>query len=278
MSIDSEPGSESAKVHQGRRRLGSATRRSRFAYTPDDLLSATLGAPLLWPGRTIRVSRDSLIDYMNRGGSPQVAVSELYHENSKMTRVQLPELAFSAVDVPGVRLEFARRRAARAAPTAGAEVDAWTALADQAFAASPDLFYALELRLVSDGKVFAYEPGAGMAVISQLAADDEQAFVDAVRLAEVSADADASVLSPDAGVVVLLGTFGRNEVLFGVRGYRRTLLEAGQLSQEIARIARQSGRAVRVRFEFADREIDLLMEADGVEQSALVAIEVGRIS
>ena len=255
---------------QNRRRVGHAVRRSRPTYTPDDLLSSTLAAPLHWPGRTIRLERDSLLDYANHNTSAQVSVAELYHENSKLSPELLPELAYTAVDVRALRQEFLRRRVARA--NIGGDVRRilpWSVLTDEVFASTPEFFYAIELRLVADRTVFGYEPGGGLTVLSLLTSAREQELLDAIRLL------DPARTERPAAVVVLLGCFARNEILLGVRGYRRTLLEAGQLAHEIVRVAARSGCAAHLRFEFADRDLDLMMEADGVEQSAVVAVELG---
>src|SRR6266540_4037657 len=80
-----------------------ATRRNRPRYEPDDLLGLVLSAPLLWPGRTVRLERDSLLDCMGRSASAQVSVAELYHENSKLNRAHLPELVHTAVDAARFR-------------------------------------------------------------------------------------------------------------------------------------------------------------------------------
>ncbi len=254
-----------------RRKRPTAIRRSQPSYSPDDLLNATLSAPLLWPGRTIRLRRDSLLDYAGRSTSAQVSVAELYHENSKLSREHLAELVYTAVDAPALRTEFLRRRTARAPRDSSARGAPWSAIVESIFASSPELFYAVEVRLVIDGTVLAYEPGSGMVLLAQLTLERQQDLLNAIRLL----DPKPAVAGREAlAVAVLLGSFSRNDVLLSIRGYRRTLLEAGRLSQEIMNAASRSGRSARVRFEFADRELDLIMEADGVEEGVLVVVEL----
>src|SRR2546422_7532087 len=75
--------------------------------------------------------------------------------------------------------------------------------------------------------------------------------------------------------ILILGSFARNDVLLGPRGYRRTLLETGRLVQEIVHQAKRLGLTVRPLYEFTDRDVDTVMEADGIEQSTLMAFEFG---
>ena len=62
--------------------------------------------------------------------------------------------------------------------------------------------------------------------------------------------------------------------LYGTRGYRRTLLEAGGVTQVALRLAIDAGMAARARFEFLDRVIDAVLESDGTEESTLVIIDL----
>jgi hypothetical protein len=250
-----------------------ATRRNRPTYQPDDLLRLALGAPLLWPGRTIRLERDSLLDCRGRSASAQVSVAELYHENSKLDRAYLPELVHTAVDAARFRQEFIRRRGLLAHGTGGEDPGSSgkvRALLEAACAADPELFYAIELRLVTGAEVYVYEPSAAtFRLVKRLPPDQVDDLEAALGL--------LASTSPSAGTrahVVILGCFPRNEVLLGPRGYRRTLIEVGRIVAAIMQEARRLGRSPAVRYEFDDREVDRLMEVDGVEESVVAAVEL----
>lgn len=253
------------------RLVGETVRRSRPIYTVDQLLRATLGAAVMWPGRTTRMERDSLSDYTSRSTSGAVSIAELYHENSKLTAENLAELASTSVDVTALRQEFLRRRTIWA--TNALDIDkesSWASLASEVFRVVPDLFYAVDVRIVIDKAVAEYEPGAGLRMIRNLVPGQHRDLLAAVRLLDPVGD------GPDPrAIVMLMGCFPRNDILFGARGYRRTLIEAGQLTQEVARKAAEFGHVATVRCELADRKLDSMMEADGVEYSVVVAIELG---
>ncbi|WP_162907297.1 hypothetical protein [Allorhizocola rhizosphaerae] len=248
-----------------------AHRRNRPEYSPAEVLNLVCQAPVLWPGRTVRLERDSLLDQCTRSTSAQVSVSELYHENSKLSRHQLAELAMTAVDSAALRAEFLVRRAAVARSTGGeiAQTAPWKVLLDGACAGGPDWLYAIELRLVVDRSMFAYEPITGaLDLMKQLSGAQVEEFVRALALMD-------SPMAATGAVVLVVGCFPRHEILLGSRGYRRTMIEAGRVTGEIVRRAEKDGRKTFVRYEFSDRELDQLTEVDGIEQAVIVAIELG---
>lgn len=83
-----------------------------------------------------------------------------------------------------------------------------------------------------------------------------------------------SFLDAAAGIVVN-GVFWRSRFKYGLRGYRFTLLEAGQVTQNLVLAATALGLASCPCGGFYERRLDPLLEADGVEESALVAVFVG---
>jgi hypothetical protein len=216
------------------------------------------------------LQRDSLLDYRGRITSAQVSVAELYHENSKLSAEHGPELVTTAVDVPRFRREFLRRKAvvARAAGTDHFDgADFWRGLLGEAL--DPELCYALEVRLVAAHSMYVYEPAAATFRLSK-----RMTGYETERLAAAVAILEAvGAPNPGSSFILVLGCFPRNEILFGGRGYRRTLIEAGRATQEIVRLAAISGRQPVVRYEFDDREVDLLMESDGVEESVVVVVK-----
>ena len=240
-------------------------------YTADELLNTVLFGSLEWPGRTVRLERNSLLDYRNRSTSAQVSISELYHENSKLSLELLPDLVLSDVDPTQLRQEFLRRRAVLATATPDERLDVmepWKELLGPIAHHSLELFYAIELRILDGGMLATYEPAGN--VFRLVKAIDEREQLDAaVSLIQEGRDTPGR-----ASLLFVLACFPRNEIILGQRGYRRTLLEAGQVAQRILSSTVQAGRTATAHYEFADRDVDDIMEVDGVEHSTVIAIAV----
>jgi hypothetical protein len=251
---------------------GRASRRSQPQYSAEDLMQAALFTPLLWPGRTIRLERNSLLDYRNRSTSGQQSPAEIYHENSKLCPRILTELVISAADEAQVRREYLRRRAAVAASSPRVEAAGpWPDLLRPIAESSLPLFYAVELRLLVGDLLLVYEPAANSCQLAKRLTAAESELLDAaLSLLQAGGRPEE-----DQAVALVLGCFARNDLLLGPRGYRRTLLEAGQMAQELLRQAERSGLGAEVVYEFTDRDVDLVLEADGIEQSTLLAVRLG---
>jgi hypothetical protein len=221
------------------------------------------------------LERNSALDYSQRSLSARVSVAELYHENSKLFPQMLSELTVSLTQADEFRSEFLQRRAlvAQASGTMDLELDQqWRDLLTcVAGATELSLFYAVELRLVVGELLAAHEPVSDtLQVIKQLSTRDLNMLRQALGL---MAPSDALISS--GPLLLILGSFARNDVLFGLRGYRRTLLEAGRLAQEVVRQTEQLDLVARPLYEFIDRDVDTVMEADGIEQSTLMAFGLG---
>ena len=86
--------------------------------------------------------------------------------------------------------------------------------------------------------------------------------------------AGASSRHTGCGWLLLAASFARNDVLFGPRGYRRTLMETGRLAEKFAQEAAQRNLTARPIYEFVDRDVDRVIYADGVELGALIAFDM----
>ena len=61
-----------------------ARRRTRRSLSANDFLAEVRNLSLDWPGKTVRLERNSLHDHWQQPASSQPAIAELYHENSKL--------------------------------------------------------------------------------------------------------------------------------------------------------------------------------------------------
>jgi hypothetical protein len=245
----------------------------RRPTTPDELFEDMGYSPLDWPGRTTRLRRDSVQDVRQRLASTNVALGELYHENSKLYPARCDELAASRLDPDDVRLAFLRRRAESKRPTSSPDAERFAGIRPLLSVTTrlgrTPLFYALELRVADDTLVARHEPLMDTLVILKTNALGEYASLRRDRQVLSSTSPSPSVL------LFIVASFVRNEVLFGARGYRRTLIEAGQLAEIITMEANRLQIPVCPVLEFHDRRIDGFIEVDGIEQGTVLILEVG---
>jgi hypothetical protein len=231
-----------------------------------------LFAPLHWPLKVVRLERDSFEDFRQRPLSAGISVAELYRENSKLFPQALPEIAAMRAD-PGLRREFVSRRAAElTAEASETSVDPPLAefLARIVSRVELELFYSIELRLVLGASLAIYAPPSRtLHLVKQLSVRDLEVLRRATRLL-----APPRLPPHEGGLLFIVGFFGRDEMLLGPRGYRRTLLEAGRITQVVLEERRARGQPTYPVYEFADRDVEAAIELDGTEVGALVGFEL----
>lgn len=249
------------------------SRRTWKGLSAQDTLNAVLSAPLGWPGRTVWLERTSITDYRQRPMSPNPAAAELYHENSKLFRENISDLSVDGLEAAELRAEFVMRRAL-VVRSSGASVcdlaSPWRdVLQSLARVDDPALFYALDLRVLTRDWIGNYDPVANILQLVKQPAEEDLVMLDqGLRLCT-----DLPGRWQEHGAILLiLGCFARNEILLGQRGYRRTLVECGMVAQGILTEAKRLGVTATPVHEFADRSVDSVLEADGIEQSTLMAI------
>lgn len=101
----------------------------------------------------------------------------------------------------------------------------------------------------------------------------EQMRAGAVPIAAATPFAD--VAAGAAAAVVVSAVFWRSRFKYGLRGYRFALLEAGHVAQNVLLAAAALGLAATPLGGFYDRRVDELIEANGVDESALYLICIG---
>jgi SagB-type dehydrogenase family enzyme len=94
---------------------------------------------------------------------------------------------------------------------------------------------------------------------------------------EVSALSTYPQIVGGCGALILIAAiFGRTRFKYGLRSYRFALLEAGHVAQNIVLTATALGLAAVPLGGFYDRRTDEFLGLDGVNESALYTIAVGR--
>jgi len=247
------------------------TRRTQEQITPKKLIEEVVFAPLDWPGKTVRLEPSTLESYCQRPTTARISLAELYHENSKLFPAMVADLTAVRVDGAQLRHEFLSHRAESRSEDKALQLSSGAGeLAHKiAPAIQPELFYAIELRFVQSGMVASYEPlSKQLFLTKRLTIEDAHRLSDAIKLIEPRDEVGADL-------IFVIGNFARNDLLFGARGYRRTLIEAGRITEKIREIAVELKVEPRLRLEFADRVVDGILECDGVEEGVLAVIELG---
>ena len=248
-------------------------RRSQEPPTAKKLMDQVVFSALDWPGKTVRLERNSQEDYCQRPSSSRLSIAEVYHENSKLFPAMVAELAAATLDTDGVRLEFLRRRAEALSQNQQMEVSPplREVLTQITHIVQPELFYAIELRIAENGTLASHEPLADrLFLVKRLSPGDRTRLTEATRLFDESS-------GPARDSLFVIGNFARNDLLFGARGYRRTLIEAGRVTEAVLGIAARLGLTARLLIEFTDRTLDGVLEADGTEEGVLAVLELGSL-
>jgi SagB-type dehydrogenase family enzyme len=84
------------------------------------------------------------------------------------------------------------------------------------------------------------------------------------------------VASSCAALILVAAIFGRTRFKYGLRGYRFALLEAGHLAQNVLLAATALGLSAVPLGAFYDRRTDDFLGLDGVNESTLYTIALGR--
>lgn len=85
-------------------------------------------------------------------------------------------------------------------------------------------------------------------------------------------------LAKGAAIFFVTATFRRNQMKYGERGYRGVLLDAGHLSQNILLAATGLGLGSCIIMACMDDQVNDFLGVDGVEESVLYSISIGRIN
>ncbi len=232
---------------------------------------------------SVELERTPSSDFMHRFAARQSHVAELYHENSKLTAwstitvppddrklIEARDWFFStayAIDekdlVPEKSHACRIRHADLPAPIAGLLAGF---IPDGAIA---NRLYGVDLLLLHAGvlyRVLARSPYLWV-----------ERHLDAPALAKLGAalpEVDPGELAGLSSYLFLVGVPWRFMMLYGPRGYRHTLLDAGAMLAHLETRAEELGVGLKVRRNFFDYPIERLLFVDGVERSALVVVGI----
>jgi SagB-type dehydrogenase family enzyme len=111
--------------------------------------------------------------------------------------------------------------------------------------------------------------------------DPLRRVLEVVRVGDLSEDVAAAMIYPDpatscAVLVVVAGVFWRSRFKYGLRGYRFALIEAGHVMQNALLASTAFGLGSVALAGFFDARLEDVLALDGVEESALYAVAIGR--
>ncbi len=227
---------------------------------------------LQWPGKVSRLAADSLQDYVQRSGSPNSSIAELYHVNSKLYASKAAGLLAARTDAQGFRLECMKRAATSSAAANDDEgvvvpPHVQRVLTLSTASLDAEAFYAVEVRAWLGERLLAWEPLNGRFTALKNLGKDDTSLLDAA----LCIMGQGPRVRPNV-TLFLLGWFARNDILLGARGYRRTLLDAGRVLESLLRASHTLAIETDVHTEFTDVDVDRAIEADGVELGTLCVL------
>jgi hypothetical protein len=254
---------------------------SSAAATSPPAAAAGLEQTIL-PSPNVRpLLRTPKLDYQTRLADVRGSLAEEYHLNSRMRPWELAELP-APEDANAVRAWFLdSERSYRAQDLSSREDAPVVGLADLPAPVAALLarlareqggaLYTADLMVVHADALLLLPPGGDALVFERrLVAGAARALGAHVPAEHREAIGSATCLLAIACVP------WRHMVLFGERGFRRSLMETGILVSSVCGLAVQVGLRPSPVVDFVDTEVDRLLHHDGLERfcAALIALDV----
>ncbi len=248
-----------------------------LSAVPQDILTL-LEESIIPSPHSINLEHSPSADFLYRSVRRKAHVAELYHENSKLcpyatlqptNREALEQIrrwyfrtAYAPDEAIMVRQEEAYVRV---------RLDELPRLVHPLLTPfmepgnDANLLYGLDLLLLYQDRLLRIIPEADYFWIERtLVPQHRQALTQSLYTRP-----EIAHLIPDGITLFVLGCPWRYMLLFGPRGYRYTLLDAGQLLERVQQRAQAEEIPLHVTHDFHDAAVDRFVFADGVERSTL---------
>lgn len=236
---------------------------------------------------SVLLERTAETEFRFRVNATQPHIAELYHVNSKLnphSPLTVPTSPEKVAELRSWYFETAydtepeeineEEEASFRSPVAA--LPAPLARYLEAFTRSgpaTDLLYGVDLILLCESKLWRVVPEKDFLWLERhLKAEDEAS----ARASVLDLPSRAQEKAP--WLLFVVGCPWRYMLMYGPRGYRHTLMDAGRLLAVLEDRARGAGLRTAVAQNFYDNRIDRFLYADGVERSALavVALDAAR--
>jgi hypothetical protein len=250
----------------------------RISFT--ELLEELISNKISMPQKTTYLERNSLTDVTQRFTNVNYNIAELYHENSKLSKYTIEEMVVKKLDdVKSFKERTVLTPYKVALPNfnfkkeSSKEHNRLFAIAKLAevlheLMKTPDLLYSLDLKIVlNTGDLLWFNPAQ-----NELYIERSLSTLEMSNLQECIFDVSSIPIKSYQVGICIVGLFLRNMVLYGIRGYRKTLIEAGQVAQFISQKLEMVNLQTDIITEFHDRDMDLLLGCDGIERSILLTL------
>lgn len=250
-------------------------------FPAHDHLQKQLQETLFPDPSVIELRRDPYLDYRLRFAQSSPSVAELFHENSKLGRHILPATRIDEEKMQEIR-NWYTSTAYRPDVEDFVDIEAVYVQLEQLEdgrliemvvrkAASEDLLFSLNLLFLLDGQLFLLPPtGSHAYKVKRFTPSDLQRLWAAV-LPEDGVPTDGTP------ILMIVGCPWRYMLLTGARGYRHMLVDAGRLIERMYTFATLSLTRLEVFRDFYDREVDSLLDLDGVEKSTLCVVVLSSV-
>jgi hypothetical protein len=230
---------------------------------------------------SVELEKKPISDFMQRFASRQVNVAELFHENSKLSphsTVEVPSDHRKLVEVRDWFFETAykirddeikpdQEHLCRIRhldlPPGPAEMLATVALGER----TSELLYAIDMLVLQGEHLYRTLPRSEFLWVERVLTEAQ-----VQSLKSSIPDMHPRQLAGIKTFLILVACPWRYMLLYGPRGYRHTLLDAGRLICRLEQEAEHAGCRLLVAPNFYDHRVDRILYNDGVERSALVMI------
>jgi hypothetical protein len=250
--------------------------------TETDIVNLLKSYGLMIPSKTVILEKDSFTDIMQRYTNANVNLAEFYHENSKLSKYNIEgisainiqdlnslirSIALLPRNIPLPKIPFENNWKSKARKEIASEIQVFHILRELTDE-DCTFFFDCEFKIItSEGKFLTYDPSSKNLYIHK------QNTLPFEKLHELLLIKDTAI-SDIKCIIVIIGVFIRNAVLFGTRGYRKTLIDTGRAAEYLMTKLNNTDLSVKIISEFFDREINMAAGCDGVEKAVLIVMTI----
>lgn len=238
-----------------------------------ELLKVLISNKISLPPKTIHLEKNSITDITQRYVNTNWNIAEMYHENSKLSRYNIEAIlsnsrskSFITKFVNGVRSVSQLEKASCKYGLNMENPILYNILNIFKSIENINLLYSIELYILirKSQSLLCFDNSSKSLYLDRNLSDSQ--------IKDFSEGFNYENPGNSDFCICIIGVFIRNMLLFGIRGYRKTLVEAGRIGQHIIDKLKEKGIESKMITEFFDRDLDRILECDGIERSIISSI------